>query len=136
VELVPLPAVYLALTLSSAAVLDCGIVVYVWLSNTAVENSRVEEACLAHARRTACNRRPQADIIVVRQGDARQSEMFLWLRPIEDPDVQLLQLPQLAGMSAEESAAAITLAQQNRTSTPSLSDWLESADVLLPVYSS
>jgi hypothetical protein len=140
-ELQPVPAVDLALLLSTAAVLDAGNIVYVWLSRgTVTEGSqqRVVGACMELAQRTACSRSPQADVIVVAQGSPQQGQVMVRLTPIAgNPlELQIKQLPMLSGFTKEQIEVAVEEAAAEgggkANSSLTLAEWLREHDVLLP----
>jgi hypothetical protein len=146
IELQRVPAADLALLLSTAAVVDAGSVVYVWLSRVAEGAKRMEDACMEHAQRAACSRSPQADVVVVQQGDAAAARVLALLAPLarDRPRVRARQLPLLAGFreeqieaAAEEAAAVAAAGVGGTEQVPdamgfTLVQWLASQGVLLP----
>jgi len=134
-ELQEVPAVDLALLLSTAAVLDAGNIVFVWLRRGTVTEGqqRVIGACMELAQRTACSRSPQADVLVVAQGTPQEGQVLLRLTPIaSDPiDLQIKQLPMLSGFTKEQIADAVE-GSGKANSSLSLAEWLKDHDVLLP----
>jgi hypothetical protein len=139
-ELSRVPAVDLALLLSTAAVLDAGNIVYVWLRRGTVTEGqqRVVSACMELAQKTACSRSPQADVLVVAQGSPAQQQVMVRLTPIAaDPiELQMKQLPMLSGFPKEQIEAAVEEAAAEgggkANSLLTLAEWLREHDVLLP----
>ncbi|KAH7618468.1 hypothetical protein Ndes2526B_g07412 [Nannochloris sp. 'desiccata'] len=139
-ELQQVPAVDLALLLSTAAVLDAGNIVYVWLRRGTVTEGqqRVVGACVELAQRTACSRSPQADVLVVAQGSPQQGQVMVRLTPIaSDPiELQIKQLPMLSGFTKEQIEAAVEEASAEsggKANMPlSLAEWLKEHDMTLP----
>ncbi len=139
-ELQQVPAVDLALLLSTAAVLDAGNIVYVWLRRGTVTEGqqRVVGACMELAQRTACSRSPQADVLVVAQGSPQQGQVMVRLTPIAaDPiELQMKQLPMLSGFTKEQIEAAVEEAAAEgggkANNSLTLAEWLREHDVLLP----
>jgi hypothetical protein len=135
-ELQQVPAVDLALLLSTAAVLDAGNIVYVWLRRVTVTEGqqRVVGACMELAQRTACSRSPQADVLVVAQGSPQQGQVMVRLTPIvSDPiELQIKQLPMLSGFTKEQIEAAVEEGGYYANNSLSLAEWLKEHDVLLP----
>jgi len=134
-ELQFVPPVDLALFFSIAGVLDCGLVIYIWLGKL-LEGSteqRILEACRRLAQEIACSRAPEADIVVVKQDTRDERAVLQHLIPIcsDLPDIQLRQLPILPGFSKNEIAAAVAVGDSSEGHS-SLYQWLYNNDTLYP----